>query len=195
VPGTSTSDQSHGGIGNTGMIGSTTHGSTERQPYEQTLRQESYTTDTDRSFPLSGGVASKHDSSLSHPTEHHSSGHHTSSTFPPVHQSSSTTHPITSERELGTKERDIGAKDGHGREGLAGAAAAAAAIGVASHQRDTHDQGLSTRDTAYGNQPTTTSSTVSTLLQISRSLYENYFRLPTPTRESRGLVYTLLFEP
>jgi hypothetical protein len=57
--------------------------------------------------------------------------------------------------------------DHHGREGLAGAAAAAAAVGVAaplsqSHQRDVHNQGLETRDATYGNQPSTTSSAVST---------------------------------
>jgi hypothetical protein len=161
------------------MIGSTGQGSTERHPYEQTLRQESYTTDTDRSFPLAGGVAPKHDSSLSHPTEHHSPGHHTSSTLPPVHQASSTTHPITSEREPGTKDRELGARDGHGREGLAGAAAAAAAIGVASHQRDSHDQGLTTRETAHGTQPTTTSSTVSifptTLQIVARNLLQTAY--------------------
>jgi hypothetical protein len=159
------------------MIGSTTHGSTERQPYEQTLRQESYTNDTDRSFPLAGGVAPKHDSSVSHPTEHHSTGHHTSSTLPPVQQTSSTAHPITSEREPGTKEKEAGVRDGHGREGLAGAAAAAAAIGVASHQRDSHDQGLNTRDPTHRTEPMTTSSTVSIsppILQIvARKVLQN----------------------
>ena len=37
----------------------------EQRPYETTLRQESYITDTDRSFPLAGGVKS---SSSENPT-------------------------------------------------------------------------------------------------------------------------------
>jgi hypothetical protein len=162
VSGTSTSDQPHGGIGNTGMLGNTTQSSTERQPYENTLRQESYTNDTNRSFPLAGGVAPKHDASSSHPTEHH-----TSSVLPSAQQTSTTHNPVTSAREPGTKEKEVSVSDHHGREGLAGAAAAAAAVGVAaplsqSHQRDVHNQGLETRDATYGNQPSTTSSAVST---------------------------------
>ncbi|KAF1914575.1 hypothetical protein BDU57DRAFT_519644 [Ampelomyces quisqualis] len=125
--------------------------STTHQPFEQTLRQESYTNKTDRSFPLAGGVTSKHE-------------HHTSSAVPLSQQTSSTSHPIKSERELGTKEKEVGVRDGHGREGLAGAAAAATAIGVAaplsqSHQRDVHGQGLETREAAYGGEPSATSST------------------------------------
>jgi len=164
LSGTSTSDQPHG----TGALGSTTQSSTTHQPFEQTLRQESYTNDTDRSFPLAGGVASKHDPSSSHPTDHsrthHTTEHHASTVAPTTPQALTTSHPITSEREPGTKEREVGVREGHGREGLAGAAAAAAAVGVAaplsqSHQKDVHGQGLETRDATYGGQPSATSST------------------------------------
>jgi hypothetical protein len=173
VAGNSASEQPHSNVGSTG-VPDTTQSSTTRQPFDQTLRQESYTNDTDRSFPLAGGVAPKHDTSARHPTEntsttHQPTEHHTSSTIPAVQQTSATRHPVTSEREPGTKEREAGVHEGHGREGLAGAAAAATAIGAAaplsqSHQRDVHNQGLETRDASYGTQPTTASSTVRTPL-------------------------------
>lgn len=44
----------------------------EPQPYESILRQESYTADTDRSFPLAGGVTSnphQHPSHATHASE------------------------------------------------------------------------------------------------------------------------------
>jgi hypothetical protein len=135
------------------------------------LRKESYTKDTDRSFPLAGGVASKHDPSTKHATEHHTTSthhpteHHPSSSQYPTQQTSSTEHPITGDRELGTKERAVTARDGHGREGLAGAAAAATAVGGASvlshsHEKDAQSQGQDTRQATYGDQPWATSTTV-----------------------------------
>lgn len=99
----------------------------EEQPYENTLRQDSYITDTDRSFPLAGGV-------VSNPHE------------TPAHES-------------------------HGREGLAGAAAAATAMGVShaiprSEERDTQELGRETRQATYGDIPPATvpDSTVCVLL-------------------------------
>lgn len=79
------------------------------------MRKESYTADTDRSFPLAGGVARK-SHEHSDPTHHKNIG----------------------EREPGTKEREVGVKEGHGREGLAGAAALATAVGAskAAHRSD-----------------------------------------------------------
>jgi hypothetical protein len=199
VSGTSAMDQSHGGIGNTGMPGNTTQTSTERQPYEQTLRQESYTNDTDRSFPLAGGVAPKHDSSVRHPTEHHSTEHHTTSTLPLAQQASSSHHPVTSAREPGTKEKEVGVRDGHGREGLAGAAAAAAAVGVAaplsqSHERGAHDQGLETRDAAYGTQPSTTSSTVSIFPLLPQTIAPRYAMMRLLLQHISGVVHIPLYE-
>jgi hypothetical protein len=175
VSGNSANDQPHSNIGNTGALGNTTQSSTTRQPFDSTLRQESYTNDTDRSFPLAGGVVPKHDTSTKHATEHHTSATHhpteslTSSTHNPTQQTSSTHHPLTSAREPGTKEKEVGVRDGHGREGLAGAAAAATAIGVAaplsqSHQRDVHHQGPETRQATYGNQSLGTSATVSCII-------------------------------
>lgn len=81
-------------------------------------------------------------------------------------------------------------REGHGREGLAGAAAAAAAVGVAaplsqSHQKDVHGQGLETRDATYGGQPSATSSTVSS----SRSL-----KLYATGKESRIYVCSRVCE-
>jgi hypothetical protein len=161
VPGASTNDQPHSNMSNTGVPGNTAQGSTTRQPFEHNLRQESYTNDTDRSFPLAGGVVPKHDATAGHSTERH-----TASTIPPTQHTTSTHHPLTSEREPGTKEKDVGLRDGHGREGLAGAAAAATAVGAAaplsqSHQSNVHDRGLDTREATHSNQPSAMSSTVS----------------------------------
>jgi hypothetical protein len=161
VPGASTTDQPHSNVGNTGVPGNTAQGSTTRQPFDQNLRQESYTNDTDRSFPLAGGVAPKHDATTKHSTDHH-----TASTIPPTQHATSTHHPLTSEREPGTKEKEAGLRDGHGREGLAGAAAAATAVGAAaplsqSHQGNLHDQGVDSREATHSNQPYGVSSTVS----------------------------------
>ncbi|KAH8731682.1 hypothetical protein GQ44DRAFT_337301 [Phaeosphaeriaceae sp. PMI808] len=148
-------------------------------------QQESYTKDTDRSFPLAGGVTSKHGSSTTHsaaplglgtqnPIQQTSSTHHTAPLLggiAPKHDSSAThstephglsssTHPLaTSDRELGTKEKGADAQDGHGREALAGAAAAAAAVGVGSHlhHKDAQTQGHDSQPLA-----TSTGSTNST---------------------------------
>ncbi|KAF2828081.1 hypothetical protein CC86DRAFT_203925 [Ophiobolus disseminans] len=157
LTGNSASDQPHSTTSTTGALGSTAETSTSRQPFDQSLRQESYTNDTDRSFPLAGGVASKHYPSSTH-TDHHTSTHQ------PHQQFSSTHQPTTSAREPGTKEKEAGVRDGHGREGLAGAAAAATMIGAAaplsqSHQRDVQPQGQDTLQPTYGNQPSALSST------------------------------------
>ncbi|KAF1947470.1 hypothetical protein EJ02DRAFT_417652 [Clathrospora elynae] len=102
--------------------------STERQPYENTLRHESYTADTDRSFPLAGGVSS---STTRHPTEHTSTIHNKG----------------ISEREPGTKGKEVRfqdspAREGHGREALAGAAAAATGIGASRALSHSEERGV-----------------------------------------------------
>lgn len=99
----------------------------EDRPYDSTLRQESYTADTNRTFPLAGGVTSQ-------PHEHASTTAHTEEpATTPYAAPTSTLHQETvSEREPGTKEKEVGVNDGHGREALAGAAAAAAGVGAAS---------------------------------------------------------------
>lgn len=78
-----------------------------------------------------------------------------------------------SEREPGTKEKEVGihnsdspAHDSYGREGLAGAAAAATAIGASktlsrSEERDVHDRGLETRQATYGDVPPAAATTIS----------------------------------
>ncbi|KAH7406848.1 hypothetical protein DE146DRAFT_778339 [Phaeosphaeria sp. MPI-PUGE-AT-0046c] len=143
LSGTSTIDQSRSHIGSTGLPGDTTHSSTTRQPFDQTMRQESYTNDTDRSFPLIGGIASKHDPSASH---------HSTTTAPTTQQTTSTHpthHAITSEREPGTKEKEVGVHDGHGREALAGAAAAATTVGATApllHSKNANDRSLESRE-------------------------------------------------
>ncbi|KAF7572814.1 hypothetical protein A1F97_00595 [Pyrenophora tritici-repentis] len=62
----------------------------ERQPFNNTLRQESYTADTDRSFPLAGGV-------ISDPTKH------------PMFARDTTEHTSAAlgQREPGTKEKEV----------------------------------------------------------------------------------------
>jgi hypothetical protein len=62
---------------------------------------------------------------------------------------------MTSAREPGTKEKEVGLQDGHGREKLAGAGAAATAASVAapllhSERRDVQP---SSQGAAYGTQP------------------------------------------
>lgn len=116
-------------------------------PLDKSMRKESYVTDTDRSFPLAGGVVHKRTQ--------------------PVSNFSNNTPKDTHDRELGTKEKAV--HDGHGREGLAGAAAAAAAAttGVAasrtlsrSQERDVKDQALETRRATYGDIPAAQAETV-----------------------------------
>jgi hypothetical protein len=112
---------------------------TTHQPFERSLRQESYTADTDRAFPLAGGVTS------THPTEH-----------------SSTHHPVSSEREPGTKEKEAGVRDGHGQEALAGAVAAGTAAPLLhSEHRHTQPRGEETGASTYGGQGYSTSTNVS----------------------------------
>jgi hypothetical protein len=146
---------------------------TSEQPFDRSFdRQQSYTTATDRAFPLSGGVVS--DRGAGNPSNTYASpaqtstlpviggatssrgaekpsstfGSHThaspaqTSTLPiigsrtsgryaenPSSVFGSHSQPMTSEREPGTKERAAGLSDGHGREALAGAAAAVAIAG------------------------------------------------------------------
>ncbi|KAL5115473.1 hypothetical protein ACEQ8H_006614 [Pleosporales sp. CAS-2024a] len=115
-------------------------------PFASTVRQESYTNDTDRSFPLAGGIAPKHDTLAKHSTEH----------------TTTMQHPPTSEREPGTKDHDAALQDSHGREALAGAAAAATTIGAASlsqsRHQDVHDQGVGNQP-GYGTQQPAPTST------------------------------------
>lgn len=170
VTGNSTNDQAHG---NPGALGSTSQSSTNQQPFEQPLRQESYTKDTDRSFPLAGGVASKHDPATKHSTEHQtaSTTHPTSNQYST--QQTSTQTASIGDREPGTKEREVTAREGHGREGLAGAAAAAAAVGGASalahsHQKDPQSQGQDTQKATFGDRATATTTTVRTKPRLRR---------------------------
>jgi hypothetical protein len=151
--------------------GATTQESTSRQPFDQSLRQESYTNDTDRSFPLAGGVAPKHDPSSRHTTEHQPTEHHTSRSIDyPTQQTTSTHHPATSAREPGTKEKEVGVHDGQGHPSMLdkakaalGMGAAGGAVGAASqsHQRDVPSQGQDARQATYGDQPSTSSVSVS----------------------------------
>lgn len=166
---------------------SSTDTTATRQPFDQSLRQESYTNDTDRSFPLAGGVASKHD-----PTSRYTE--HTSSSTHPTQSTSSTHQPLTNAREPGTKEKEIGVKDDYGREGLTGAAAAATGLSAGaalsqSQQRDVQSQGQETRHATYGDQPSTLSSTVSTPLNFDELAGSNHLpsaHLKIDPRDSRA---------
>jgi hypothetical protein len=109
-----------------------------QQPFDKNLRQKSYTADTDRTFPLAGGVTSTHS------TEH-----------------SSTHHPATSEREPGTKEKEAAVNEGRGREALSGAAAAGIAAPLLhSEHLDTQPRGQETGASTYGGQGYSTSTKV-----------------------------------
>ncbi|KAE8833232.1 hypothetical protein PTNB73_05378 [Pyrenophora teres f. teres] len=132
----------------------------ERQPFDNIVRQESYIADTDRSFPLAGGV-------ISHPTQHSMSAQDTTE-----HTSAA-----LGQREPGTKEKEVGISNSpvhssYGREGLAGAAAAAAAVGAShtmsrSEEKDIQDQGLATREATYGNAPLATTQSGNTSSQLT----------------------------
>lgn len=87
---------------------------TGQQPYENTLRQQSYTADTDRSFPLAGGVASRQ----------------------PHENTPLTQHRAVGEQEPLTGENDPNVHKGHGKEELAGAAAAGTAGGLYAHHHN-----------------------------------------------------------
>ncbi|KAH9870145.1 hypothetical protein J1614_007067 [Plenodomus biglobosus] len=121
----------------------------EHQPYDSNLRQESYIADTNRVFPLAGGVTSHHGddkvASSTHPTDN------ASSTNPLTGQTSTSQYPaeptstLHQESIIGREpglQREVG--HGQGREGLAGAAAAAAAMGAAqrSDLSDKRDVGI-----------------------------------------------------
>lgn len=71
-------------------------------PHITLQRQESDVPESGRSFPLAGGVANERSQPIAKTT--------------------------TNEREPGTKEREAGLHEGQGREGLAGAAAAASSV-------------------------------------------------------------------
>ncbi|KAL1801018.1 hypothetical protein ACET3X_001360 [Alternaria dauci] len=161
------------GVIGSGPLGSSPAYTTECQPYESTLRQESYTADTDRSFPLAGGVITKpqEDSTFTrHQTEYTSSIHNKG----------------ISEREPGTKEKQAGihntespVHDSYGREGLAGAAAAATAIGASktlSHpaEKDVQDQGLETRQATYGDVPPATATATTQTGNVPSQSTSNY---------------------
>ncbi|KAF2845944.1 hypothetical protein T440DRAFT_252540 [Plenodomus tracheiphilus IPT5] len=126
----------------------------EQHPYDNTLRQESYTVDTNRAFPLAGGVTS-------HPGENHGASttrpaETVSSAIPSTPQTSTSQYPaeptstlhqgsITG-REPGLQQQDDGVGHSHGREGLAGAAAAAAAVGAAQRSDRSETRGVGTHD-------------------------------------------------
>ncbi|KAF2622456.1 hypothetical protein BU25DRAFT_209006 [Macroventuria anomochaeta] len=101
--------------------GTGNHSSSTQQPHAS-----SRTNDTDRSFPLSGGVTSGH--------------HDHSSTSHGTHDTHGTHSLNTNERELGTKERELAGGDHHGREGLAGAAVTAADTAAAAHSHHNEDR-------------------------------------------------------
>lgn len=94
-------------------------GRAAQQPFERSFQEPGVNTDTDRSFPLAGGVTSR--KQAEHP-----------STSAPVQSQSHV--PVTNEREPGTKEKNVGLTDSQGREALAGAAAAYSALPPRSEQ-------------------------------------------------------------
>ncbi|KAL6707535.1 hypothetical protein ACN47E_004105 [Coniothyrium glycines] len=132
----------------------------EDRPYDNTLRQESYTPDTTRSFPLSGGVTSQphdeHSLTTRHATEHTPVTQSTTQSAAPTstlhQQSTSAKGPITTGNEAETR-------DNHGREALAGAAAAAAGVGAsqayASRDKDTQQPGHTSSTSTAGHNSTT----------------------------------------
>ena len=87
-------------------------------------RQESDVPESGRSFPLSGGVAQQ---------------------IPRT--------AATNEREPGTKERDAGLREGQGREGIAGAAAAATATSSVIPQNDGRTEANLQTQTSASNNP------------------------------------------
>ncbi|PSN74985.1 hypothetical protein BS50DRAFT_567735 [Corynespora cassiicola Philippines] len=91
------------------------------QPFERSFGEAEEVNDTSRSFPLSGGVISQ-----------------------PSHSK-----PATNERQPGTKDKEVGVDEGKGRQGLAGAAAAAATYSVFPHEKK--------RDTRPNENPASTS--------------------------------------
>lgn len=156
---------------------STTRHSTE--PFERSFGEPVVTTDTDRSFPLAGGVTSR--KQVEHPSSTHNlqpsplaanGGRTETSAAQDFHSS-----PLaTNERELGTKDRNFGVSDGHhGREGLAGAAAAAAVVGgVSSHShsdRANWDADLESATGRAGEAPATSNN-------VLRSEHEQCSALP-----------------
>lgn len=117
--------------GNTGTVHQLHHqrdhddlrASSTGQSFDQSFREPQLTTDTDRSFPLAGGVTTRKQADFnqaSHPA-----------------QSQPT---AIVEREPGTKESNLPASHNQGREGIASAAALATAAGVysATSARNSH---------------------------------------------------------
>ncbi|KAI8932830.1 hypothetical protein NX059_010313 [Plenodomus lindquistii] len=146
-------------------LGATSLGAVkEHQPYDSTARQESYTTDTNRSFPLAGGVTSEpnttHAASSTHPhgntsspvsaAGQTSSGQYSAEPTSTLHQDS------VAARDPSLQQQNMGADHNHGREGLAGAAAAAAAVG-ATQRSDTSNR----RDHGAQDPSSTTAAPVS----------------------------------
>ena len=104
--------------------GSSAPAAASQQHYDQARSQPETTSATERSFPLAGGVTSRKQVEPT-TTTRDTVGHP----------------PVTSEREPGTKEREAGVAEGHGREGLAGAAAgAAAAYATHPHSESKREQ-------------------------------------------------------
>ncbi|KAH9872261.1 hypothetical protein IAQ61_005096 [Plenodomus lingam] len=118
----------------------------EQQPYGSYRRQESYTVDTNRIFPLAGGVTSHHGDG---PVGSTTYSKEDASTIPSVTQTSAAQYPaeptstlheesITG-REPDHHQQGTDVSHSHGREALAGAAAAAATVG-ATQSRDRSDK-------------------------------------------------------
>lgn len=99
------------------------------RPNENTTRQESYIVDTNRSFPLTGGITSQPQSDRVSATQQ------LPITTPSVQSAAPTSslHQQTiPEREPGTKEKGAGLVDNQNHEAMAGATAAAVGAGAAS---------------------------------------------------------------
>ena len=116
---------------------------TTDRPFDKSSQQVSYTADTDRSFPLSGGIATRD-----------------------FEKTSSFARQLaTGERQPVPTERNTGLHDDQGREGLARAAAAATFVGASaplahSERREAQDLAEETRQATYGNQPATVSTAI-----------------------------------
>ncbi|KAF2789327.1 hypothetical protein K505DRAFT_365717 [Melanomma pulvis-pyrius CBS 109.77] len=120
------------------------------------------TTGTNRSFPLAGGVAT------SQPTQHS-----------PV---------ATSDREPGTKEKEVGVVEdhSHGREALAGAAAAGVASSGIHSSQHAHERERDHTGLAQGATTTTASSTIPLSQQERR---------PTGEHDHAGHGHTFTGDP
>lgn len=105
------------------------------QPFEQSFREPQLATDTDRSFPLAGGVTTR--KQADQPQVSHSSHSHGTA---------------INERELGTKDLNASTGPSHGREGIASAAALATAAGAygATRSSDHPESRLDRENAGHG---------------------------------------------